>query len=840
MGLATRRSSDLLSSTISLLPRFWSNWAPDVNKSYGEKDKFRVSTVPLGALEWTLHVCKQTNSINLELADVLLQAGGTICAQSMIKILESGCDELMRLLVSARIRDCHLAWNEESFFHRAAQSMDSDTVVAMFREMHLVGADFSHVDKRWGETHKVWRIPPWPPTIIDVAALRGDITSVQVLVREYNVSFTDDTLTAAIRSKSAGLVHYLLNENVVVDCCSLHFHTTPFAEALRLQDMDLVHELRRLGCMSQIAEPFRFCAALASVSEIGDMTTVEHLLSLDRQNDYRILGYALTKAIRANQTAVAIRLLGAGASTDRMECVRVLGWEDSHAYAEQPECRATFPLTTAVENQNPVLIRTLLDHDAGVLESTGSSMLALAVVLGDRAILNDLIHAGALLEDDERPLVAAVRKEDMWCIHLLLEAGSDPNSWKDSLTTAVTNNDMDVVRLLLVNGANPANAKALLSAMDTSPTMFHVLLKHCRNRFPARCAGIGKVMDEAIERGRKEFVQDLLDSKVFAIDTEETARIHIDDVAPLAVAVAIRKDGGQDLDMVRILLDSGVNVDDVVVRERHRTSSGSLPPQETALLVAIGTKQLEMVQLLLDRGANVNLPATLGIKGTPLQKAAELGSCLIIQLLLDHDADVSAPPSERGGGTALQLAAVGGYIGVVQLLIGHGADIIAPTSKVYGRTAIEGAAEHDRFDMVTFLVGLEHPEPSECESAMRLAADNGHGAIVEMLESTLADAKTATPNEWECFCNACNIPFSKASALKRHEQTVHGSGLTRTRFGCDVCLRSFGRKDTMVRHKAAHQKIGYVPCSSCGKKYRGDYLRAHHEIACQQRQPGHS
>ena len=58
-------------------------------------------------------------------------------------------------------------------------------------------------------------------------------------------------------------------------------------------------------------------------------------------------------------------------------------------------------------------------------------------------------------------------------------------------------------------------------------------------------------------------------------------------------------------------------------------------PLETALIVAIKTKNEQMVQLLLSYGAEVHRPAQRGLKRTPLQQACEIGSFKIVKLLLD-------------------------------------------------------------------------------------------------------------------------------------------------------------------------------------------------------------
>ena len=143
------------------------------------------------------------------------------------------------------------------------------------------------------------------------------------------------------------------------------------------------------------------------------------------------------------------------------------------------------------------------------------------------------------------------------------------------------------------------------------------------------------------------------------------------------------------------------------------------------------------MHLLIDAGADVNWPATKGIKRTPMQKAAEIGSFEITQLLIDKGGLVNnePEPAVREGATALQLAAIGGYIGIAELLLRNDAKVNAPSAKVHGRTALEGAAEHGRIDMLKLLwnAGAEF-HGDEYEKARELAKGNGHMATWRYLE----------------------------------------------------------------------------------------------------------
>jgi hypothetical protein len=344
---------------------------------------------------------------------------------------------------------------------------------------------------------------------------------------------------------------------------------------------------------------------------------------------------------------------------------------------------------------------------------------------------------------------------------------------------------------------------------------------------------------------------------------------------PLAAAVRLGDKKGQE--MAQMLLESGMDVDDIAPMCLGWTNT-----KETALLVAIETKQVSMIQFLLDRGASINRPAKLGIKRTPIQKAAEVGSHAIVQLLLNRGADVNAPPAVRDGGTALQLAAIQGFIGIVELLLEWHADANMAGANVRGRTAIQGAAEHGRLDMVKFLHNRCCIEPQQYAEASRLASENGHNALSEMIRSFEADIRTRCaahqpellhlehvqredaqfediqlvdgqlvgdqpeddqpsddrseddqPEEdQQNTCASCNAPMSNLSALRRHERTVHS---TQSHLQCSECPRRFRRRDNLRRHQNTHrqpyQRTSFLICSSCSKSYRKDYL-PRHQRAC--------
>jgi ankyrin repeat protein len=130
----------------------------------------------------------------------------------------------------------------------------------------------------------------------------------------------------------------------------------------------------------------------------------------------------------------------------------------------------------------------------------------------------------------------------------------------------------------------------------------------------------------------------------------------------------------------------------------------------------------------------------MGLKRTPLQKAAEANSLELVTLLLGANADANGKPATRGGGTALQLAAIKGNCNIAAKLLECGADLSAPPAVVNGRWPLEGAAEHGRLDMIEFLwknnlagFGVAGFDEKQCRRAMELAEENGHNPCRDLI-----------------------------------------------------------------------------------------------------------
>ena len=815
----------------------------DANKTYCASTPCDFSA-PRGALEHALETFPQRNVECGELISVIVQRGGDLSCWALKRALKRAPRNVVSIILLSGILSSHRLWAGSRVFHEAAHLCDADLVVDMIEVMQSIGVSLNQVYDKIGDIREfkrgapVWLIPPYPPSIIDIVAQRGELDLVRLL-HALNAVLTWNTLTAGVRSGNVELVRFLVSQGAKVDDFSHHYRSTPYAEAIRLRNRHILALLESEGCCKRIREEYHLCAALAAAAETGNAQKIRELLALSPSRN--MLGWALNKAVQFDKTSVALMLLNSGAATDYNRYTAVFGY-DTHLigdleWQKYPEFQVTFLLHIAIINKNAVIVRALIDHDTNLNNwMYGATPLQLALLWNERSIIRDMISAGALLqrsrfvgEHDMGSLVGiAWKMKDVDCAQYLLLAGADLNDGGHAglgppLAEAVRAVDVDMARWLLANGADPSDNISLSAAIKASTDMLHLLLGSIRGLPLGSGKAIeARILNKAIETRQVDIVHSLLHCGLHIRMDPDQEFIDKTYRTPLATAIQLGDDTG--LEIVQMILSRTADVNRVIAWEDHPPNSGNCLSKETALLIAIGTKHAGMVQFLLDSGADINLPATRGIKRTPLQKACEVGCRSTIQLLLDQGAHINAPPAERSGGTALQLAAIKGCLGLVEFLLEENAHVNAAAANVNGRTALEGAAEHGRFDTVQYLHAHCSIEHEQYGRAARLARDNGHNAIAEMLESFSVNLQSIACTTPAYLCQTCRESLSNISALRRHERTVHKK---ESDFECDQFKKRFGRRDILKRHRKSHTKIDFVSCRSCGKSFRKDYLRLH-------------
>ncbi|CVL07664.1 related to Ca2+/calmodulin-dependent protein kinase Ibeta2 [Fusarium mangiferae] len=159
----------------------------------------------------------------------------------------------------------------------------------------------------------------------------------------------------------------------------------------------------------------------------------------------------------------------------------------------------------------------------------------------------------------------------------------------------------------------------------------------------------------------------------------------------------------------------------------------------TPLGFAASMNHSAVTRLLLDKGANVE--ATNQVGHTPLISAAKSGSEAVAKLLLNHGAHIEA--TDKSGGTPLIWAARAGSEGVIEHLIHHGANV--NVSEYSGFTPLRESRKKGHYGVEKLLLKagarIDGSKP-ELSSSLHEAAQHGYydqmiillrrrGAIIE-------------------------------------------------------------------------------------------------------------
>ena len=703
----------------------------DVNKTDPHK-KHREWVHLYGALDHAVCSVRDQSmyfDIHPQLCLILLEAGGDLSAWPMTTLLQVGQGEHGELVERIMSKNSHKEttdWGNVEILRHVIYFLDNQRAMRIVAMVLKLGVD---PNKKWDHGNV-----DEPYSIIDCAAQRGNLPLVDFLLVS-GARLTDDTLPAAVTSGNKDLIEFLISRGAEVNSLGT-LNITPLAAAIRIQSAEIINMLKIRG-----ASPLKhFSNVFRAASEVGDLQLIERLMELKGNINPYDLGYALTVAIKDEREEIAQIFIDAGASVN----VEIL--------------LQGVPLFYALKRRKEALVYFLLDADANPNYHLASPSrlvpaIPLATMWGNRSIIEALIFAGAdlnapLREHPDSALAVAVKQCNSELVHLLLASGADVNNrgmgthGGTALEAAAENSDIEMARYLLDQGADPNDPQASEKAAYRDKNLFELIFERYCARYPIGQGKLGTtLLARFIENGDESLVRQILNMGVdadVAIFDKENGETR----TGFGFAIFCQQDNKNNF--LEMFLQKGCNPNSVVFQsgvDWNDWFGEGVRSVITAFLAAIDTQSPSIVELFIKYEADVNFPARLGVKRTPLQRAAELGNLEIVDILVNRGADVNAPAAARGGGTALQLAVIGCYIPVACRLLSLGANVNAPGSIANGKTALEAAAEHGRLDMVQILFNAgaasRRSDKGQITYAIALAKGNGHFGVCDLLEQHL-------------------------------------------------------------------------------------------------------
>ncbi len=462
-----------------------------------------------------------------------------------------------------------------------------------------------------------------------------------------------------------------------------------------------------------------------------------------------VLMLLLASTSVAQNEASLVDLIRNGDRAGALEMIR-LGADVNAAQAD-----GTTALHWAVHNVDEELTELLLSREAdpAVKNRYGAAPLAEAVRIANANLVGMLLGAGAdpeaMNEDNQTALMLAASTGVVEVAELLLDAGANVNAteeWRGqtALIWAASNAHGPMVELLIEHGANVSVRAASTdwgSQITTEPRAQYRPTGGLTPLLYAARSGCAACINAILDAGADiDFpTPEAITPLMVAIDNyrydaaklllERGANPHVWDWwGRTALYVAtdmnsygpdLTRGGGEltagttALDLMRVLLDAGVNRDPQL--NMHRPGRGGnsgrfvddpLTTGATPLLRAANSHDLEAVKLLLEYGAQVDLPNVMGV--TPLLVAAGFGNARgvlrgtfdpseqekvipVLEVLLAAGADIDAKVIDttshnaviarmstmtaREGHNVLFAAAMQNWNDVVKYLVAQGADL---------------------------------------------------------------------------------------------------------------------------------------------------------------------
>jgi ankyrin repeat protein len=504
---------------------------------------------------------------------------------------------------------------------------------------------------------------------------------------------------------------------------------------------------------------------------VSDEALVTYLLSMVDES-WSFDEHVVVVAIEQGQNAIVEKLFSADIKTGCKSLFAAVQ-KQSTAMIEQLLEIVDFQTMSIYESWMEVLVEAIRWGNMYVIKSVISGGASTSGVIPlELTAAHGWYVKGSLEAPDQTtswhvtPLSAAILQDNEEAIDLLLnsgvqlnvrsqvELGATSSRWcLTALAACVAKYNLRRLHQCLRRGADPFDNSAIyLAVVLEREDVVEIILGAFAQRYTKQTMSFGS--DALCWATRVENLRmvNLLAGYADPLSTVEAPRRYDgyewnDEVrlrwsTPLFEAIRLDAERGGGSKILRFLLNTVVNLDTMVC----------VPNKLTPLLYAIEVSplSLETVRTLVTAGASISLPASLGIKRTPLQAPVQSGSKEIVEYLLQQGADINEAPAARAGATALQLAAIQGFIGIAAILLEHHANINADRALLDGRSAFEGATEHGHIEMMLYLAqngaDLLSNDQQQYRRAIRLAEKNAQWAAEEFATKLVESAKAdSTP-----------------------------------------------------------------------------------------------
>jgi len=337
-------------------------------------------------------------------------------------------------------------------------------------------------------------------TALEAAAARGHLEIVKYLIENGASVERGGKRTpflSAIRGGHGPVVEWLVTSGHA-RCAALEGEAeSPLSEAIKANQMDIVHLLLSLGADPNVPEKGGQSCLFKAVAS-GNLEVSEILLR-EGKADPNLGGQSVLNAFagrspshRETASSELLNLLiryGAEVNpkqaheTPLMAAVRAADLPlcklllDAGAWVDHPSSEGLTPLHVAVEKDREDLARFLLGAKADPLKADGKGVtpLVLSIRMGNIPIFTLLRAAAPKAPIELAELVQAAANGQLNMVRHLIQLGGDPKAAHDPsgntlLLEAVQKNDFDFVRFLITeakvdpNAVNAQGQTALMKA----------------------------------------------------------------------------------------------------------------------------------------------------------------------------------------------------------------------------------------------------------------------------------------------------------------------------------------------------------------------------------------